>query len=293
MAIAPMVEPISRLSPAIDLARRGLRIFPVWQPVPANLAAACACRDGSRCRSPGKHPLITGWQTVATVDQVRITAWWRDYPQANIGIATGLASGVIVLDVDPRNGGDTALSELEHRHGALPASWRCLTGGGGCHIFFRHSSIHPIRNSASTLGDGLDLKADGGFVVGAGSRHVSGRPYAWSVDHHPDETPLVSAPTWIFGPPIASTAKAITATSTQWVRLLKDGVAEGRRNDTLARLIGHLLRRDVHVDVVAELARAFNQTHSRPPLADAEVDSVVESIAARELRRRRGGPGLA
>jgi hypothetical protein len=55
-------------------------------------------------------------------------------PDANIGGATG---AIVAVDVDPRHGGDAALSKLEARHGALPRTWRAITGSGGAHIYFR------------------------------------------------------------------------------------------------------------------------------------------------------------
>ena len=72
----------------------------------------------------------------------------------------------------------------------------------------------------------------------------------------------------------------------EWVRLVREGAAEGQRNDSLARLVGHLLRRDVNVDLVAEVANLVNDYRFKPPLGREEVDRVVDSIAAAEMRRR-------
>jgi Bifunctional DNA primase/polymerase, N-terminal len=101
-----------------------------------------------------------------------------------------------VLDVDPRNGGDETLASLEHRHGVLPTTWRFLTGGRGQHIIFRHPGGR-IKSLAGALGSGLDVKADGGLIVAPPSRHISGRRYAISVDHHPDDVPLAGMPQWL------------------------------------------------------------------------------------------------
>jgi hypothetical protein len=78
-----------------------------------------------------------------------------------------------------------------------------------------------------------------------------------------------------------------------WVALLRDGIPgprgdlSGRRNDTLTRLVGHLLSRDVDVDVAAELVHAVNAARCQPPMPADEVDRVIDSIARRELRQRQ------
>jgi hypothetical protein len=70
--------------------------------------------------------------------------------------------------------------------------------------------------------------------------------------------------------------------------LVSDGVSEGRRNEAIARLAGHLLRKYVDAYIVLDLCRAWNICRCRPPLLDHEVTRTVESIATRELRRRDG-----
>ncbi len=127
-------------------------------------------------------------------------------------------SGVVVLDVDPRNGGDEALAALETRHGPLPATWRVLTGGGGEHVFFRHPG-NPVNNAKGRLGPGLDLKADGGYVVAPPSEHMSGQRYALSIDHHPDEVPLADAPDWLLATaPTLRGARRSQSPSKLWLR---------------------------------------------------------------------------
>lgn len=71
------------------------------------------------CKPRDKTPLATHGCKSATVDSVRIRAWWERHPDANVAIATGARSGVVVLDVDPRHGGDKSLRELQLKHGPL------------------------------------------------------------------------------------------------------------------------------------------------------------------------------
>lgn len=144
------------------------------------------------CRRRGKEPLTRHGFRDATCDPATIRTWWQRWPDANIGMPAGQASGVVVLDVDPRNGGDESLLDLP----PLPATVECLTGGGGRHIYFAWPGIQaPCRNNA--LGPGLDLKGDGGYVLLPPSVHPSGRRYEWELSSHPDDAPIAPMPQWL------------------------------------------------------------------------------------------------
>jgi hypothetical protein len=202
-------------------------------------------------------------------------------------MATG---SVIVLDVDPRDSGDESLERLQREHGGLPLTWRVLTGGGGEHIYFA-APQSEIRNSAGRLGPGLDIRGIGGYVVAAPSLHISGRSYAWSVDHHPDHVPLAPMPNWLVAVLAESGTNGKGKVVSEWRRLTREGVEHGRRNAAVAKLTGHLLRRYVDPEVTHQLVQAWNAARCRPPLSDEEVTKAVNSIARRELRRREAGLG--
>src|SRR5215469_4668893 len=72
----------------------------------------CSCGD-THCKSPGKHPLTEHGCKDATQVAAQIRAWWRRWPNANVAIATGSRSGIVVVDVDPRHGGDQAFADLQ------------------------------------------------------------------------------------------------------------------------------------------------------------------------------------
>ena len=116
----------------------------------------------------------------ATTDPATISRWWREYPDANVGVSC-IGSNLVVLDVDPRHGGDRTLAELEERHGKLPPTIRQVTGSGGQHILF-----HPVGDlPPGSLGKGIDVKWRG-YIVTAPSVHPdTGRHYAWLPDLHP------------------------------------------------------------------------------------------------------------
>src|SRR5260370_29318592 len=98
------------------------------------------------CRVCGKEPLPEHGLKDASKDSATIRAWWRRWPKANVGIATGAASGIVVLDVDAKADGPETLAILEDEHGRLSDTPTVLTGGGGQHLYFRDP--RGLRNSA-------------------------------------------------------------------------------------------------------------------------------------------------
>src|SRR5262249_27070181 len=130
----------------------------------------------------------------ATTDSNILQQWWAAEPEANVGIRTGAASGLLVLDIDPRNGGHDSLAKLEGHHGRLPETVEALTGGGGRHLFFAHSGgSFPSK----LFLPGVDLKADGGYVVVPPSLHPSGRRYEWRLGAGPGTKALALPPHWL------------------------------------------------------------------------------------------------
>ncbi|HEX8559639.1 MAG TPA: bifunctional DNA primase/polymerase [Pyrinomonadaceae bacterium] len=178
-------KPQTPLEAALAYARRGWPVFPLHHPDPHR---GCSCIDALKCRSPGKHPRTRKGLKDATTDPAQIRRWWEQYPLANVGLAMGRKSGLVAVDVDPRAGGDASLCELIERYGELPNTLEVVTGGGGAHIFFSHPGV-TFKNSASVLGEGLDVKTDGGYVVAAPSLHASGRRYEWRARRSPAHLP--------------------------------------------------------------------------------------------------------
>jgi hypothetical protein len=154
----------------------------------------CGCAMGADCVRPGKHPLIKGGLYNATQDEAIIKGWGAIWPQANIGIRTGQESGLIVVDVDPRNGGDKSLAMLESYYAKLPKTLICSTGGGGWHFYFQHPGLIPLRGQVPGYA-GLDIKGDGGYVVAPPSLHHSGVVYQWLMDWR--TTTIASLPQWL------------------------------------------------------------------------------------------------
>jgi Bifunctional DNA primase/polymerase, N-terminal len=118
---------------------------------------------------------------------------WREEPNANIGIRTG--DGRLVFDVDPRNGGDDSLDELQRVHGALPDSWADGTPGGGTHQWFTYPRDVQIQTKTK-LFPGIDIKAQGGYAVAPPSVRRDGA-YVWLAGYAPEDLPIADAPPWL------------------------------------------------------------------------------------------------
>lgn len=232
----------------------------------------------------GKRPIVawTKFQSRQATPQ-EVERWFRAARTPNLGVVTGAVSNLVVIDVDVQHGGSQSLARLELEHGNLPDTVEARTGGGGRHLYFSHPG--GVVHNRVGLAPGLDVRGDGGCIVAPPSVHPSGQRYAWIPGHAPDEIALATLPAWLLHlarPPAARPGHPLS----HWRKLTREGVAEGSRNDTLASLAGHLLRQGVDPEVVLELLLAWNRVRCRPPLPDAEVAQVVESIS--RLHRQGG-----
>jgi hypothetical protein len=110
--------------------------------------------------------------------------------------------------------------------------------------------------------------------------------YQWSVDCAPA---FAAAPEWLLSMLTAAPKRAPTADgrpATDWADLVRDGVNNGCRNDTVARLVGFWLQRGLTASEALQHALLFNEARCRPPLEPDEIETIVDSIAAAELRKR-------
>jgi hypothetical protein len=221
-----------------------------------------------------KRPIIQ-WEPLqsARPSQAELILWFERWPDANIGIITGEISNLIVIDIDPDHGGDASLERLERRFQPLPTTVEAKSGGGGRHLYFTHPG-GIIRNRAA-IAQGIDLRGDGGYVVAPPSIHPNGARYTWVLGRSPEDIALAPLPRWLT---TATSALRPKRTLDDWHQLVREGVPEGQRNSTIASLTGHLLWHGIDPQVALELLLAWNRTRCRPPLDDAEVARVVQSI---------------
>ena len=176
----------------------------------------------------GKEAIVSWkkYQTeIPTVEE--ITEWWTQWPEANIGIATGKVSGIIVLDLDAKHGRTS-------KEFKMPITVCAKTGGGGEHYLFRHPGGR-IKNSEGLLfGKGVDIRGDGGYFAVAPSLHESGKHYEWTIG--PDQEEIAEAPDWL----IEAFSKQTEKAEKLWQKGA-EGVPEGQRNATAISVAGKLL----------------------------------------------------
>lgn len=230
----------STVDAALHYAARGWHVFP--------------CREKRPATPRGHHD--------ATTDPATIPRWFTTMPDANIGIACA-PSGLVVLDIDPRHGGDDSLVDLERDHGALSTTPRVITGGGGLHVYFTGRAGDRIG-----VRPGLDVKGTG-YVIAPPSMHACGRRYLWELGFEPESVPLVSVPPWLMA--------VLTERSD---RLSFDGsplvIAEGERNRRLFQL-GCALRR-YGLPKLNEHLMLINRDCCRPPLDRNEVEVIATNV---------------
>jgi hypothetical protein len=223
----------------------------------------------------------------AMTSKDQIVKWWTETNGlANVAIATGAPSGLVVLDVDAKSGGLNALAELEQQHGKLPTTPTAHTGSGGKHYFFRYPLGAKIGNRTGIV-PGIDVRGDGGYVIAPPSDHASGGRYSWLV---PSTTAIAEIPGWLLG--MIQQPKVMEGNSSGMILTLTDtldlaiatGVGEGQRHDTLCRLVGAHLSKGEEPDAILTLARAW-ASRCTPPLPDGEVVSVVQTLA----KKHQGG----
>lgn len=235
---------------------------------------ACTCSLGSECKSAGKHPILDGGVHSATWDPLKIKRLWQEYPEANIGIATGEVSDLIALDVDPRNGGDDAIQRLFNEIGRLPKTVLSETGGGGIHRLFHYPEAGILTRHGGDGLAGIDLQSDGAYIVAPPSRHISGQPYRWRDGRDPGSMVLADLSEEWLGrlrrvdqPRLAATAKSS-----------KGVVLEGGRNTYLTSRAGALRQAGLSPEAMLAALKMENQEKCQPPLDDDEVAKIAGSV---------------
>jgi len=248
---------------AADLWGRGFSLIPVHRAEHGH----CSCGD-PRCSSPGKHPEVK-WEryqkTPATADQV--FKWFGNGTPRNVGIVTGAVSGVVVVDSDNEAAEAWAAANL-------PATPMQVKTKRGRHRYFKHPNV-PVRNRARIdTGDPavlIDVRGDGGFVVGPGSQHASGITYQRLGPWPPIDTLPVFDRTWLeTGPPKPLTSPAQAPSCT---------LKAGERNEALTRWAGKLRHIGLDFEEMDATLQAVNLRRcGDSPLPACEVSTIAQSI---------------
>lgn len=251
-------------------------------------------------RPGAKTPAVIDWENTATTDPDQIRAWWTARAW-NIGIATG-PSGLLVIDLDLptdiRPGGRPCtslrtLQELSATHGQPPptSTYTIRTPSGGMHLYFRQPQGAALRNTQGAVGELIDTRGHGGYVLAAGSTHTSGRTYDIAL-----RQPVAPLPTWLttaLAPPAPVSpaagerrAPAVGARHQQaYLRAVVHGECEavalaavGQRHRTLlraARRLGHWVG-----------GGALTEADAHTALHHAAVGYIgISGYTARQIRR--------
>jgi hypothetical protein len=225
------VTPVTFERAAMNLATNGLRVFPI---------------------TPGSKapPLVQRFPDRATTDVFHVEEFWKKHPNANPGVATG--RGLVVVDIDSREA-DRFVSELE-----LPETMSVRTARGGRHLYFKGAASNRVG-----VRPGLDLRGDGGYCVGAGSR-TGAAVYEWIV------------PPWALGPVEApEQLKRLFQEKPKAGPLNAEPIYKGTRNETMTRHAGALVRLGVAGEGLATALRIANAERCRPPLSEREIGKLI------------------
>lgn len=260
-----------------------------WAVFPCHSIVDGKCTCGRECHSPGKHPLTPNGLKNATSDRQQLAAWWQQWPQANIAVATGEGNGIVVIDIDKDKGGFESLAELEERYGRPPETVEAISGGGGRHLYYRYPAGVEV-SSRNGWRPGIDVKASGGYVVCPPSNHTEG-VYRWDEGFSPHETTLADIPDWLLEllprkegspQPNADRFNSVYGSATSPLQRAQSYVAkaeaagEGSRNDAAFRLAGHVAAFGLDEDSVCTLLFPWNLRCS-PPLEESELRTCVAS----------------
>jgi hypothetical protein len=221
------------LAAALGYAAAGIPVLPLHTPTSST---TCSCRR--ECTSIGKHPRLQHGLRDASTDPEQVRRWWTMWPQANVGLVTGVVMDV--CDIDSENGLAALLELLGD--GAVTGP-TVATGSGGWHVYLTPTGM---GNRVRLLPD-VDWRGTGGYVVAPPSLHASGQRYRWS--RQLDEAPMQPCPlalrrlvegweaeqsrTMLTGPVREATRYAQAALAGEVDRVL--AAQTGARNDTLNR----------------------------------------------------------
>jgi hypothetical protein len=270
----------SRVEEALQLASRGLRVFQV--------------------RPNGKSPAFEGWQEAATTDFKTLRAWFRT-SAADVGYNVGVFTDeMLVIDIDPRNGGDKTwaafLEEQRALGNELPETFTVRTWSGGQHVYLWMPGNERVsgQNPCPGIGAGVDVKGLGNLVVGPGSE-IDGKRYTVIVN-----ADIAIAPRWLIElcrvarPKAADAGKRIIEETEAAVEQARKYVArwapealDGERNNTAFKVAARLYDFGLEVATCQELMSDWNAAKCFPPLEEDELETIIDS--AKRSRRKSIG----
>jgi Bifunctional DNA primase/polymerase, N-terminal/Primase C terminal 1 (PriCT-1) len=264
-----------------------MTVADVWPCLPQNDApvrdyATMAARVGWSVFpvSKDKQPLTENGFYDATTDLSIIERIWSRWSRSNLAIATGV-SRLAVIDVDPSRAGRESFNELIKRCGPdVCATLRAITGSGGEHWYYSVPSGITVRCSVGALAPGLDVRAEGGYVVAPSSMHALGKRYSFD------------PASWGPPAPLGDALLALLQNAQKPLPLTPNGepiiYRQGERNSGLASLAGGMRRRGMTTEEIAAALHVVNRNRCDPRMTDRDVDRIASSVARYQPQERRG-----
>ena len=237
---------------AIEYARKGLAVFPLCE------------RD--------KRPATRNGFKDATTDLKQIEEWWSSNANYNIGIATGSASGgliVVDIDQDSEKGKDglSSITAWMKEHGKVNTTAEVNTGRGGLHLYYKSNQIF---NNRTNLLKNVDVRANGGYIVAPPSIHPNGKPYTWNQKGYGWEYGIQQA-----GQTVIDLLNYNSNQTQQSFKVEGDVIPDGMRTDTLFKLTCSLIDKGLSENAIRASVRAENDSRCNPPLTDKELEQNV------------------
>ncbi len=263
------VEPKTMKEWALHYADLGIAVFPL---IPRT-----------------KKPAVSNGFYKATTEKKQIEKWWTENPKYNIACATGTRSGGLVVldfDEDEEKGkhGYGVLKEWQKIHGDLPETCQSITGRGGYHYFYRDQS--ETHTSRAGLYEGIDIRADGGYIVLPPSVHPNGNSYEWEQEPGEFEIAEVNDNVLQF---LKGNNKQADGENKPPFKM-PEIVPEGERVSTLVGLIASLCRtnsRNMSVEAIEAAVRIENETRCVPALSEDELRKTVFPAIKRLLAKQQ------
>jgi P4 family phage/plasmid primase-like protien len=255
---------------ASRLMSRGFCLLPLKLPTPGDARS-------------GKVPACRHGVNDATNNYRTFKRLVKGLKKFNIGVATGKASGVVIFDIDTRNGGDKTFAKFERKYGSSPKTITVKTGGGGRHLYFQ-APTEELRSGV--LGEGLDFLAEGKYAVVPPSIHGAGKTYLYAHGATPKKIKLAPLPSAWLGA-LADLRRKVSPKADQKPN---GTISEGNRNTELTKIAGRLRASGLGEAEIIDALTAINANRCNPPLEQAEVEAIARNVAKYPTRGATQSP---
>lgn len=277
-----------------------LRFFPLRK-ILRDTDGSAHCDCSMSCEQVGKHPAVVGWAD-GTYWNKRSVGDGEIGEGGGWGIPTGSLNGIFVVDLDvraacgdkPAKDGVAALEALARAAGGeIPDTLTVLTPSGGVHLYFTIPLGVTIKSSGGSLGPGIDVRGEGGYVVGPNSPHKSGgfyKTFEEEMDH-----PAAFPPQWLLEKVVApkKSSAELDAPVLQdrtgedlekyigrarnYLAKVEPCIEDGTSSKKLGKYAAHIRSKGIPLDRCLALLQEFNQ-RCTPPWLDSDLVRIINNV---------------